>query len=180
MDSTNLLIQISANYPSIAQLIKYLSIFIGMGVLVYTLILWARVEVFGTVPSSQAGHFKITLLILLSGFMLSLGVTLNYVGNSFFNYGDFVLNSFNDSSNWKVESGTEHVKAMQQFVITTSTTLGLIFGFWGMIGAIASSLPQAEVKLWPCIVRVVVGAAMFNPVAVLDFFGGWGTQFLIN
>jgi hypothetical protein len=180
VDPTNLLVQISVNYPSIAQLIKLISMLVGIAVLVYTIVLVVRLEVFGTIQSSQLGYWKIILLFLLGGFCVSLGYTLNLVGNTFFNYGDHVLSSFNDSSNWKVEAGIDPVKGMQRFVITSSQLLGLTFGFWGLIGAIASSMPQSETKLWPCIVRLVVGAALFNPVAVLDFFGGWGTQFLIN
>jgi hypothetical protein len=178
VEPTNLLVQFSATYPDIAYYIKLLSILIGTMGCIYGLWLELQVALFGGMQSSQIGTIKIFLIIFLSGCILSLGITMNIVGNTFYNYGDFVLEQYSNSESWKVEQGMSSTVAMKTFVIVTSKVLGLIFCFWGIVGALLSNLPNSEIKIWPCIVRLLVGGAMFNPIAVLDFFGGWGTKFL--
>lgn len=178
MDSTNLLIQFSANYPAIAYLIKLFSVLFGTAGCIYGLWLELQVSLYGRMQSSQVGTFKVVMIIFLSGCLLSFGVTMNIVGNTFYNYGDFVLQQYNDTDSWKVQQGMSNTAAMKTFVIVTSKILGLIFGIWGLVAALLSNLPNSEIKIWPCIVRLFVGASMFNPIEVLDFFGGWGTKFL--
>lgn len=180
MEATDLLVRISAHYPWFAYLLKLIAMLIGTWGTGYAAWLVVQVELLGTKSSQEVGFGKVFAIFFISGCILGFGVTMNMVGNSFFNYGDFIIGSFNDSDNWLVPKGTEHVKSMQLFVIVTSKLLGSIYGFWGLIGALSSAMPRSETKIVPAITRIVVGAAMFNPIAVLDFFGGWGTKFLIS
>ncbi|UUA75187.1 hypothetical protein [Cellvibrio sp. QJXJ] len=178
MDAVTLLVQVSSNYPYIAYLIKLLSILIGTGALIYALWIEIQINVFQSTHYSNAGGFKTFIICLFAGFLISLGVTLNIVGATFYDYGDFIIQEYGNSDSWKVDESSVNTIAMKQFVIVSSKVLALIFGFWGALGILLTAFPQAETKFWPGFVRVVVGAAMFNPIAILDFFGGWGTKFL--
>lgn len=180
MEATDLLVRISSHYPSFAYLIKLIAMLIGTWGVGYAAWLVIQVELLGTKTSQEVGFGKVFLIFTISGCIIGFAVTMNIIGNTFFNYGDFILGAFNDSDNWLVPKGTEHVKSMQLFVIITSKLLGLIYGFWGLVGALASAMPRSESRYGMAITRIVVGAAMFNPIAVLDFFGGWGTKFLIS
>lgn len=178
MDATELLVSISANYPAIAYLIKLLSVALGGVFLAYGVWLVLQVEVFQTLPKEKFGTLQLILLFVFSGLFISLGWSLDLIGNSIFDYGGYILESFEGSEQWKIENGLTTQKAMQQFAILTSKILGLIFGFWGGLSLVISCFPNTEHKQWPAWIRIFVGAALFNPIAVLDWFGGWGTKFL--
>lgn len=178
LEAAELLVQISSHYPGVAFLLKLISVVIGSVFLGYGIWLILQIELFQTNQNPQFGYIHVTLLFIFSGLFISLGWSLNLIGNSLFDYGGYVLQSFEGTEDWKVQKGLTTQKAMQDFAIVTSKLLGLIFGFWGGLSLILSTLPNSQSKQWPAWVRVAVGAAFFNPIAVLDWFGGWGTKFL--
>lgn len=179
MDATEFMIEFSKNYPAIAMLVKRGMFVVAIFATLYALLAVVRIELFGTLQPTQMGYVKICSMILLAGLAAAMGWTLDFVGNSFYDYGGYVLEAYEGTSEWVVREGSTEHAAMQTFVQVTLKTIGLLFGAWGLLTLILVCLPNTESTVKGGIIRMAVGAALFNPIEFLDFFGGWGTAYLV-
>lgn len=178
MNATEFVVQFSSNYPAIARFMLNIAFFIGAVGTAIALILLYKVEVSQTIDRRQFGVGKFIGLMLFSSLMLSIGWSLDIVGNSAFNYGGYILNAIEGTEEWRVRQGDDHTRAMKEFFTVTSRLFGLFLGMWGLLVCIMSMTPNAEQKMSGGIIRWVVGAAFIDPVSFLNFFGGAGDKYL--
>lgn len=185
MDVVEVLTTISEDfYPTLAWFLKAFSVIAGTMLLIYALSLWWRLEVAQTVDASTFRYTQLLLLFVFASCMLALFWTVTFVSDTFWGYGDYVLQAYENTDEWHVRNSSDSTTALKEFAVMTCRVLGLWFIVWGLFTGARAQYPggangsQNPPTTRGAIVRLAVGAALLHPVGWLDLFGNWGTQFL--
>lgn len=168
--SSNLIVNISANYPGVYAFLLVLSAFLGFCMTGYVLMLVVRVRVFGTLQPSEFPMGAAVLAILTGSALAVFPWVMLTLGNSFLGAGYGSL--FPPEA--VIDNGQGAHKLVGAFAEQSARMIGVIFGLWGLCEVFTSQLPKNQGESpWPGIVRVCLGTVLIlaRDVANLVFSG---------
>ena len=172
--ATDLMVNISGEYPALYDFTLLLSAFLGFFGAGYVLVLQLRVSVFGTVPKTEFSWGKVIPALFICSAMIAFPFTLLTIGNSLFDNG---YGSLFPPSAITQDLASNPAKMLAKFSEMTARIIGYFFGLWGLVGAYHSQLPNGNKEgLRPGAVRVLIGTMLILARDFGNLFMGMGDR----
>lgn len=170
--ATELMINISAQYPGIYTFLMALTALVGFVGCGYVFLLLVQVKVFQTVSTDQFNWGLAIPAVLISAMMISLPYTLAMSTETLFGkgYGSVLPPS-------EITKGVTAVAMLGMFAEQTVRILGWLIGFWGLVNIYFSRLPSGDRdQLWSGLIRLALGAVLISARIFGNLFGGMGDR----
>jgi|GEM_PF-4652812 len=178
MDAVEWMRQIASNYASVMLLIKMIAFLIGAGCIITAITLIAYVQVLG-MQTQQQWHLGMLLLLMFVGSLfLSFGVLMQGTSDTVFGTDTEVLSLYTSQDNWSISESADSTSVLKQFVVLSSRLLGFMFGLWGLITILSSSMPNSQSSIKGGMVSIVVGVLFVDIISTLNLFGDLGNTYL--
>src|SRR5690554_3283452 len=120
MDIVEALSSISKNlYPSIAVLIAWITVIVGVIFNLAALSMWFRVRVTYTLDASSFRPVQLLLLLFFGALCLSLSWTMSFSAETIYGQGSYVLDAYENTEEWYVRQDRDATNALKEFAIMT-------------------------------------------------------------
>lgn len=167
--AVQLIVNISSQYPSIYKVSLLAFPIIGLSLLGYTLVLFAKQKLGYVNNQSLLTTASFTVAVFLESMLIALPFTIDTTAETFLSagYGSlFPPEVINESDNV--------LSMIKLFAKYTLRVFGLIFGGYGLIEAVMSRHPDSKSSLYAGIVRLIAGCVLVRAQDFLNLFGGIG------
>ncbi|WP_286241093.1 hypothetical protein [Neptuniibacter halophilus] len=173
LNTQNLMISISAEYPLIFNFVVMLAAFLGFMFGLWVLSCLFKVHVTRTLPPEKFGWDLAIPAMLIASATIAFSSTLYMLSVSVLDHGAGSL--FPPAA---ITGELTPIKMLGMFAEQTCRIFGFIFGLWGMVEAFMSRMPEGErSKIWGALVRIVVGVILIRARDFGNLFGGMGDVF---